>query len=184
MLAALRARKSSSIRSPLGIATAARVLIIANASTNSVSVKPRLESAARNDPGGRTDDASPLCLLVRDGDERLQLQEALLADALDVHQLFDLLEAAVLLPVLDDALRRLGADAGQRFELRRVAVFRFTGDADGDAAVAAGFVDAFCAAAVAVTIARSPTIRSIARMSLLHSKKGDERPGRCASRTR
>src|SRR5688572_11685737 len=53
-----------------------------------------------------------------DGDERLEFQEALLADALDVHQLLDLLEAAVLLAVLEDSLGRGGADAGQRFELR------------------------------------------------------------------
>ena len=55
--------------------------------------------------------------LGRDGDERLQLQEALLADALDVHQLFDPLEAAALGSILDDAFGGLAADAGQRFEL-------------------------------------------------------------------
>src|SRR5215470_7176694 len=48
---------------------------------------------------------------------RLELQEVLLADATDVHQLFDLLERAVLLPVLHDARSGLGADARQPFEI-------------------------------------------------------------------
>src|SRR5687768_14184339 len=62
--------------------------------------------------------ARALRLVRRDGDVRLQLQERLLADPLDVHQLLDLLEAAALLAVLGDPLRRGGADAGQRLELR------------------------------------------------------------------
>ena len=49
--------------------------------------------------------------------ERLELQEALLADALHVHQLLDPLEAAALGPVLDDPFRGLAADARQRLEL-------------------------------------------------------------------
>ena len=53
----------------------------------------------------------------RHDDQRLDLQEALLADALDVHQLFDPLEAAALGPVLEDPFGGLAADAGQRFEL-------------------------------------------------------------------
>src|SRR5262249_34984413 len=55
----------------------------------------------------------------------LQLEEVLLAEAAHVHQLFDLLERAVLLSVLDDAGRHLRADAGQRLEFcgrRRVDV--------------------------------------------------------------
>ena len=55
----------------------------------------------------------------RDRDLRLQLQEVLLPDAADVHQLLDLLERAVLLPVLDDARGGLGADARQPFEIGR-----------------------------------------------------------------
>src|SRR5438045_3002048 len=48
----------------------------------------------------------------------LQLQEVLLAEAADVHDVLDLLERAVLLPVLDDAGGGLRTDAGQRLELR------------------------------------------------------------------
>ena len=62
-----------------------------------------------------------------DDDERLQLQEALLADAPHVHQVLDLLEAAALLAVLEDPFGRGLADAGQRLELRdgcRVQIHR------------------------------------------------------------
>src|SRR6185503_4289602 len=52
-----------------------------------------------------------------DRDAALQLQERLLADAAHVHDLFDFLEAAVLLTVLHDQLRRFRADARQRCEL-------------------------------------------------------------------
>src|SRR5687767_11446094 len=37
-----------------------------------------------------------------DRDERLELEETRFPDAADVHQLLDLLEAAILLPVLQD----------------------------------------------------------------------------------
>ena len=53
-----------------------------------------------------------------DGNERLQLEEALLTDAANVHELLAFLEATILLPMLDDPLRRLGTDAWQRLELR------------------------------------------------------------------
>ena len=55
--------------------------------------------------------------LRRNNDQRLELQEALLADALDVHQVFDPLEAAALGAILDDSLGGLAPDAGQRFQL-------------------------------------------------------------------
>ena len=58
-----------------------------------------------------------LSVLRRNGDERLQLEEALLADALHVHQLFDPLEAAALGPVFENAFGGLAADARQRLEL-------------------------------------------------------------------
>src|ERR1044072_854690 len=48
--------------------------------------------------------------------ERLQLEEALLANAFDVHQLLDPFEAAALRPIFDNQLRGLLADAGQRIE--------------------------------------------------------------------
>lgn len=51
------------------------------------------------------------------GDERLQLEKVLLPDYLHGHQVFDLLEAAVLPAVVDDVRRQLGADPGQRIEL-------------------------------------------------------------------
>src|SRR5262245_4837856 len=53
----------------------------------------------------------------RDGDEWFHLEEALLPHAADVHQVLDLLEAAVLLPVVDDALRHLRPDTGNGGEL-------------------------------------------------------------------
>jgi hypothetical protein len=53
-----------------------------------------------------------------DGYQRLDLEEALLADALDVHQLLNLLEPAALLAVFDDQLRGPRPDPRQRFELR------------------------------------------------------------------
>src|SRR5690349_6103059 len=50
-------------------------------------------------------------------DQRLELEEALLADPLDVHQFLDALEAAALGAELEDALGGLAADAGKRLEL-------------------------------------------------------------------
>src|SRR5439155_24543479 len=63
----------------------------------------------------------PIVLRLRraDGDLRLELEEILLADAADVHQLLDFLERTVLLAVLDDPRSGLRADAGERIELRR-----------------------------------------------------------------
>src|SRR5688572_10311193 len=53
----------------------------------------------------------------RRGDEGLDLEEAFLADAFHVHQLFDLLEAAALSSVLEDALGGLLPDSWQRHQL-------------------------------------------------------------------
>src|SRR5262245_1459111 len=55
--------------------------------------------------------------LPRDRDLRTYLQECLLPDALDVHQLFDLLEWPLGFPILHDTGRHLRADAGQHLEL-------------------------------------------------------------------
>src|ERR1043166_2547808 len=60
-----------------------------------------------------------LCTQRGDRDERFQLEEVLLADPLHVHQVLGLLEAAVLLAILDDAFGGGLADAGQCVELRR-----------------------------------------------------------------
>src|SRR3954463_13121231 len=68
----------------------------------------------------------PACPLLLSGGLRLradgqlgaQLQEALLADALNVHQLLDLLERTLRLPVVENARGSLGADAGELLELR------------------------------------------------------------------
>src|SRR5262245_65997869 len=49
----------------------------------------------------------------------LELQEVLLPDAGHVHQVFNFLEGAVLLPVLDDPCRHLRADARKGLELGR-----------------------------------------------------------------
>src|SRR6188474_752803 len=55
--------------------------------------------------------------LLPDRELAAELQEALLADALHVHQLLDLLERAVLLAVLDDPRGHLLADAREFLEL-------------------------------------------------------------------
>ena len=70
-----------------------------------------------------------------DGELRLQLEEVLLPDAADVHQLLDLLERTVLLPVLDDAGGGFRADAGQPFEIGGRGGVEI--DDSGDAAAAA-----------------------------------------------
>src|SRR5258708_38499550 len=67
---------------------------------------PRL---AVRDPGGVG--------FLGESQQWLQLEEALLPDTLHVHQVFDLLETAVLLTVFEDPLRRFGADAGERLQL-------------------------------------------------------------------
>src|SRR4051812_19685631 len=52
----------------------------------------------------------------RHGELRFELQEALLADTTDVHQLLDLLEWSILLPVFNDEGGGASADAGQRVQ--------------------------------------------------------------------
>src|SRR5262245_62090481 len=54
---------------------------------------------------------------IADADLILQLEEVLLAHATNVHQLFDLLERSVLLPVLDNERGGFGADTRQAIEL-------------------------------------------------------------------
>jgi len=69
------------------------------------------EPSARSRPP-RSILAGAIRLWCADRDEGFQLQKVLLADAGDVHQFLDLLERPVLLAVLDDPGRRLGADTG------------------------------------------------------------------------
>src|SRR5688572_2696303 len=83
----------------------------------SMSAAPRVPPKRRLRKGGRASVTGRLFGLGRNHDERLELQKALLANALHVHQVFDPLEAAALGPVFDDPLRDLAADAGQRLEL-------------------------------------------------------------------
>src|SRR5262245_2446474 len=90
-----------------GSATAATTEINATDRTMSMRAAPRALLPA----------TGLLWLRRRHEQHRLELQEALLADALHVHQLLHLLERAVLLAILQDELRRLAADAGQRLEL-------------------------------------------------------------------
>src|SRR5262245_50782627 len=52
-----------------------------------------------------------------DDDEGFQLEEALFANAFDVHEFFNFLEAPVFLSVLDDALRYRASNAGKIVEL-------------------------------------------------------------------
>src|SRR5947199_291829 len=67
----------------------------------------------------------------RDRQVRLQLEEVLLSHAAYIHQLLDLLERSVLLPVLDDAFGGLGADAGKRLQLGDRCGVDVDGSGDG-----------------------------------------------------
>src|SRR6185503_8335440 len=62
----------------------------------------------------------------------LQLQEVLLTETADVHQILDLLERSVLLPVFDDPRGHRRADAGQRLELGGRRGVDVGGDGRGD----------------------------------------------------
>src|SRR5919197_5508412 len=113
-LAAPAARKSSSAASVCGIATALNVATRPATNSNSTSEYPAATSDLR---------CLELRLMIvvglrrRDRQVAFQLEEVLLADTADVHQLLDLLERSVLLPVLDDPFRGLRADAGKRLQL-------------------------------------------------------------------
>src|ERR1051325_8033515 len=104
--------------------TAIAAITIATPITNisSISVYPQALSSRHRSVQQRAPATALLRRVLstrgRHGDVRLQLQKALLADALDVHQLLVLLEAAVLLPVFDDALGCRFADPRERVELR------------------------------------------------------------------
>src|SRR5204863_3406921 len=83
----------------------------------SIKAAPRVSPTRGGRDAGRRSVTGRLVGLRRwNDDERLELEEALFADAFHVHQLLDALEAAGLGPVLDNPLGRLPANAGQRFE--------------------------------------------------------------------
>src|SRR3954470_4082002 len=119
------ARRSSSALRSGGIAMA--LTVVASARTKTISSSenaPGSSGLARSVAARPLTTASVLLLargvgLRRDGDLGPKLQEALLAHSLHVHQLFDLLERAVLLAVLDDARGGSGADSGELLELGR-----------------------------------------------------------------
>src|SRR5450830_303021 len=133
-LAAPIARVSSRFARTPGTVSALSVPITAVTHTSSTSEYPRGEALGQTRGTTEPSPHNRLALLGRvvglrrrDDDLGLQLEEVLLADTADVHQLLDFLERAVLLAVLDDARGGLRADAGQRLELgRRCAV-----DVDG-----------------------------------------------------
>src|SRR5215471_15354868 len=108
-------RASSSPASTAGTAIAATVATTLTVTASSVSEYP--DATSRFIAADLLAGCVPLGLRRADGDLRLQLEKVLLADAAHIHQLLDLLERAVLLPVLDDARRRLGADARQPLEI-------------------------------------------------------------------
>src|SRR5262245_30707440 len=101
---------SSSASPPTGMATPARTTPTAIARRSSISVKPGAKT-------GLLLRACTVSLISSNGDERLQLEKALFTDPFHVHQLFDLLERAVFLSVVDDPLGGAGADAGQGLQL-------------------------------------------------------------------
>src|SRR6185436_18668290 len=83
----------------------------------SMKAAPLASPKRRMRKGGRGSFIGRLVGLWRYGDERLELQKTLLADAFDVHQILEPLEAAGLGPVLDDSFGGLTSDAGQGLEL-------------------------------------------------------------------
>src|SRR5438874_89652 len=87
------------------------------AAIDSANISSRIENPAAS-RARLSRAACSLTFFVPDHDERLQLQEALLPDALDVHQVLDFFEAAVLLAIVENPLRGTRADAGQALELR------------------------------------------------------------------
>src|SRR5262245_18004527 len=102
---------------------------MAVADTRAIRAVANRVSASANP---RSSESTRLLRFRVDRDERLELEEALLADPLDVHQLLDLLEPARLLPVLEDALGRGAADAWQRFEIRQRGGVEIDGRGPGD----------------------------------------------------
>src|SRR5262245_14585443 len=100
------ARSRSSVPPTTGTAIAANRTESEAANTTSIRAAPLIARRGDRCNGGRSSVTGRLFALRRDNDQRLQFQEALLADALHVHQILDALEAAALGAVLDDALRR------------------------------------------------------------------------------
>src|SRR5262245_31096328 len=106
---------------PLAVATMPATKI------SSTSVYPLHARAGTARLGGRGRAArpAPVSLLrlivigfgIANADVILELEEVLLSDAANVHQLFDLLERTVLLPVLHDERGGLCTNAWQTIEL-------------------------------------------------------------------
>src|SRR5215208_1087466 len=103
--AAEAVRRSSMASTPIGSAIPTNTVVNATDTSNSISVKPSVRQRSMNmtvsacaGRRGRRPAVRLLLLAARavallggDGDQRLQLEEALLSDTLDVHQLLDLL---------------------------------------------------------------------------------------------
>src|SRR5579871_5619266 len=68
-------------------------------------------------PSGRNLNHLSIGRARRDRHERLESQKLLFADAFHLHQVFDFLEAAVLLAVFDDSLRHRRSDPWQLFQV-------------------------------------------------------------------
>ena len=110
--------------------TAMAVSVVSRATTNisSSTENPRVAFAAcmcvRLPSSGRQAGRATLpsvalrrrVLNLGNGDLGLQLEEVLLANSSDVHQLLDLLERTILLPVRDDERCGLRTDARQCLE--------------------------------------------------------------------
>src|SRR6185436_6675701 len=118
---------SSSASAPVGSARAVNTMPRAMAKSSSMTVNPcreclgTLRASAGRGRGRRLDlllvARGMVSLVSPDGDHRFQLQETLLPNPLDVHQLLDLLEGTVFLPVFDDALSGAGTDSGKGLKL-------------------------------------------------------------------
>src|SRR5262245_33840141 len=118
----MRTASRSRVAWSAGKAMAATTAEIAQATTRSTSAKPRVRAfidspQSLNGPGRGASLPRRLLRLRGNDDQRLELEEAFLADALDVHEVLDLLEAAVLLAIVENALRCRPPDAREFFEL-------------------------------------------------------------------
>src|SRR4051812_19463220 len=110
-----RCRRADTYRAaPAAFTSSSETSTWGTAIAPSVAASPRTNTSSSKENAATS--ASVLASRLgpsRDGELRPQLQEALLADSLHVHQFLDLFERAVLRAVLDDPRGYLGANSWQ-----------------------------------------------------------------------
>src|SRR5215213_9509482 len=115
--APMMARSRSSVPPITGTAIAIITTHSEVAMTMSIRAAPVASPGHVIPKDGRASVTGRLVGLGRHRHERLQFQKTLLADAFDIHQIFDPLESPALRSIFNDALRCLAANAGKGFEL-------------------------------------------------------------------